>query len=302
MSKKKKFHLSRTLFILSCVIYPLINFAVFSIYINFKTFILAFQRFNKFKGIWEFVGFDNFKDVIHNIFNERIIGLGVVNTGIWIVVTVGVLLPISILVAYILFKKIPLSNFYRIIFFLPTIISIVIMTMVFSFMVNPNFGVVNQALRILGLGQFARVWLGNSATALPTVLFYCIWVGIGYNVVILNGAMSRISPEIFEYNKILGIGPMTEMIKVVVPMVWPTISTFILVGTVGTFGVFLQSKLLTNGGPNGATNTIGLTIMQNVTDGMYGEASAYGLLVAVAGFLITRIIRYFLDKVDIVEY
>lgn len=300
--KRKTSSLSRKLFILFCIGYPLIQFAFFTISVNFQTLIYAFQRFNLFQGKWQFVGFDNFISLFKNIGLDRSMRMGLINTPLFILWTVLVILPVSIFISYILFRGLPLAKFYRLVYFVPSILSVVITTMIFSFMINPRFGFIPELMRMLGLGNFVKPWLGNSNTALLTILIYCLWAGIGYNIILLNGAISRISTEIFEYGKTIGLGPMRELFQVVVPMIWPTISTLIIYGTAGNFGIVLQSKLLTNGGPNGSTYTMALTIMQYVVDRNFGMAAAYGIVIAIIGYIVTITIKHFIDKVPTVEY
>ncbi|MFD0960628.1 carbohydrate ABC transporter permease [Paenibacillus chungangensis] len=292
----------RFLFILSMVIYPVAHYLIFTIYVNINTFVYAFKRWNMSTGNIDWVGFENFREITERVIQDPAYKYAVLNTLLWIPLNVLILLPLSLYAAYLFSKKIKLHHFYRIVYFFPSILSIVIIAMAFSFMVNPNIGVVNPILEFMGLESLTRAWLGDPSTALATVFFFCVWAGIGFNSAILLGAIGRIPHDLYEVGELDGISRMTELRKVVVPMIWPTISTLIIIGTSGAFTLFLQSKLLTNGGPNFATNTAALQIVDLVSDGNYGTASAFGILLAIIGFAVTTVIKHFLDKNTAVEY
>lgn len=292
----------RLLFILSMTIYPVAHYLLFTIYVNFNTIVYTFKRWNISTGKIDWVGFYNFTDIIEKIATQPPYKYAIRNTLLWIPLNIAVLLPLSLVVAYFFSKKIKLHNFYRIVYFFPSILSIVIITMVFSFMVSPNLGVVNAVLDAVGLESLKRSWLGDPSTALGTVFFFCVWAGIGFNAAILLGAIGRIPNDLYEVGMLEGITKRKELIKVVIPMIWPTISTLVIIGTSGAFTIFLQSKLLSNGGPNFTTNTAALQIVNLVSDGNYGTASAFGVMLAIVGGVITWMIKWFLDKKTTVEY
>ncbi|WP_125662193.1 carbohydrate ABC transporter permease [Paenibacillus baekrokdamisoli] len=292
----------RLLFILSMTIYPVAHYFLFTVYVNISTIVYAFKRWNITTGAIDWVGFDNFSSIIEKVFTEAPFKYALRNTLLWIPLNVLVLLPLALYVAYIFSKKIRFHNFYRIVYFFPSILSIVIIAMVFSFMVSPNNGVVNAILEAGGLESLQRSWLGDPATALGTVFFFCVWAGIGFNAAILLGAIGRIPNDLYEVGELEGITKIKELTKVVVPMIWPTISTLVIIGTSGAFTIFLQSKLLTSGGPNFSTNTAALQIVNMVSDGQYGSASAFGVLLALVGLAATWVIKFFLDRTATVEY
>jgi ABC-type sugar transport system permease subunit len=289
-------------FIGSMLFVPVLHYIIFTVYVNYQTVINSFKRWNAYTGNIDFVAFLNYKNVIEEIFDKKEIQFAVRNTLLWIPLNILVLIPLSFFVAYALHKKIRFSKFYRVVYFFPSIISIVVITMVFSFMLNPNIGIVNATLDIVGLESLKRTWLGDPSTALGSVFFFCIWAGIGFNNVIIGGAISRIPKSLFEVGQVLGITPIREMLQVVLPLVWPTISTLIILGASSSFAIFLQSKLLTNGGPNFETNTVALQIVKYVIDGNYGVGSAFGILLAIVGASVTIIIKKIIDLKETVEY
>ena len=257
----------RKLFIVGMLAFPVAHFLVFFVYMNISTILLCFRRLNYMTGEEQFVGFSNFQIFFDKLHTEKVLQSSIINSVWFIPITNFVLLPLSVIFAYILFKKLPLYKMFRTVFFLPSIISIVILTMVFSFMFDSTFGVFNDFLKAIGLGSLQHVWFGDPKTAMPMVYVYCIWAGIGMNIVLLAGAISRIPMEVMEYGELEGIGMVRELCQVIIPMIWPTISTVFILGTTSAFTIFLQPQLLTNGGPNGASYTIALYIVQQTQNG-----------------------------------
>lgn len=299
---KRKQNTKRNIFIALMLIYPLLHFVVFTVYINFDTIALCFQRFNIMAGKNEFVGLYWFKKFFSEMAQSYSLQRSFINSLLFIPVTNLILLPLSVLAAYFLYKKVPFSRMYRVTFFLPSIVSITIMTMCFSFMFDSTFGVVNDLLSRLGFIN-PPVWLGDPNTAMPMVFFYCVWVGIGFNVVLLGGAMGRIPDDLIEYGNLEGIGLTTELFRVVIPMVWPTIGTLLVTGTTSAFTIFLQPKLLTGGGPNFSSSTIGLYVVSATETNQYNWAATVGVIFSIVGILLVMTIKHFVDKLgNDVEY
>lgn len=299
---KRKQNTKRNIFIALMLIYPLLHFVVFTVYINFDTIALCFQRFNIMAGKNEFVGLYWFKKFFSEMAQSYSLQRSFINSLLFIPVTNLILLPLSVLAAYFLYKKVPFSRMYRVTFFLPSIVSITIMTMCFSFMFDSTFGVVNDLLSRLGFIN-PPVWLGDPNTAMPMVFFYCVWVGIGFNVVLLGGAMGRIPNDLIEYGNLEGIGLTTELFRVVIPMVWPTIGTLLVTGTTSAFTIFMQPKLLTGGGPNFSSSTIGLYVVSATETNQYNWAATVGVIFSIVGILLVMTIKHFVDKLgNDVEY
>ena len=299
---KRKHNTKRNIFIALMLIYPLLHFVVFTVYINFDTIALCFQRFNIMAGKNEFVGLYWFKKFFSEMAQSYSLQRSFINSLLFIPVTNLILLPLSVLAAYFLYKKVPFSRMYRVTFFLPSIVSITIMTMCFSFMFDSTFGVVNDLLSRLGFIN-PPVWLGDPNTAMPMVFFYCVWVGIGFNVVLLGGAMGRIPDDLIEYGNLEGIGLTTELFRVVIPMVWPTIGTLLVTGTTSAFTIFMQPKLLTGGGPNFSSSTIGLYVVSATETNQYNWAATVGVIFSIVGILLVMTIKHFVDKLgNDVEY
>ena len=182
----------------------------------------------------------------------------------------------------------------------------VVLTMLFSFMFDSSIGVVDSLLRAIGLERVIPDlgWFGDKRTAMPLLLLYCVWAGIGYNVVLLSGAMSRVPSEIVESGRLDGLTMFREMRSITLPLTGSTISTLLMMGVTVIFTLFMQPQLITNGGPNGETYTIALYIVNAIrSDGNLTMGATVGILCALVGTPIVLVVRKVLEKVfPVYEY
>jgi len=300
---KRKMPLSRKIFIICMIAYQILHFLLFWVYVNADSIVMAFQKINwaygEDYGKVIFCGFENFQ----NMFNEMKLAPDlwncIKNSLILFATNNFIILPISIFCAYIFFKKVPLGKGFRVIFFLPNIISIVVLTMSFAFMFNGEWGPVNQILKAIGLESVipANGWLGSKETAMGMIVLYCVWAGIGYNVVFLNGAICRIPTEVIESGKLDGIGMWRELFCIVFPLILPTLSTLFINGVTVIFTIFLQPKLLTAGGPyDHITGTIAFYIIECVDGGKLYKAAAVGLFFSAIGIPLVLAVKKLIEK------
>ena len=299
--KKKKMPIGRKIFIICMIAYPILQFLVFWLYVNFDTILMSFQNINYSSGKEYFVGFDNYKWVFNELTTQKDLLNCIKNSVILFAVNNFVILPIAIFCAYIFYKKLPMSNVFRVIFFLPNIISVVVLTMAFSFMFESQFGPVNQFLKWIHLEKIipANGWLSDKNSAMKMVVLYCIWAGIGYDVVLLTGSVNRIPTEIIEAGKIDGIPWYKELIHIVIPLIFPTITTLFVTGVTVIFTIFLQPMLLTGGGPySHISGTIALYIVELVNNSNLYRAAAVGIIFSLIGIPLVQLIKTGMEKIS----
>jgi len=304
---KKKRRLSSKardyIFVAVMLLYPVAQFLVTWSFVNVNSLVHAFQYADIF-GNYSWAGFGNFASAIDSFFNSTLNSTGVswlndtrvivLNSLSFALITIFVSLPLSILFSYFLSKKMPLANVFRVIFFLPNIIPIVALTFAFSIGFDSTYGYLYDFMRWLGFNDnFFAVWPSSQAM----VLLYCVWAGLGYNVILLSGAIGRIPKELFESAKIDKAGYFKELIHVVIPCIWPTIVTLIVLGMTNVLTLYLQPYLLTGG--EGATYTISLDIFMSTASyspSQYCTAAAKGLLCSVLWAPIILLARNLLSK------
>ncbi len=300
--KKHKKSLNEKLFIIIMLAIPVLHFLVFFVYINIDTVVLTFQQ-KTLDGKYVFLSepFRNYQEFFSTAFTSySVFPKAIRNSIIFFLLNNVVIVPISVILTYFLYKKMPLANVFRIIFYLPSIISVVVLTMLYRFMFDSSIGLFDSILKAMGLENLIpqHGWLGSKESALGLVIFYCIWSGLGGNIVLLTGAMKRVPVEIIESGKLDGVGMFRELWSIVIPLIGTTLATLFMLGTTVIFTFFLQPKLLTNGNPNGETFTIAMYIVDNVK-GDIGDltmGATVGVICAIVGTPLVILTRKLLDK------
>ena len=292
-----------TIFIISLLIIPIINWLVFWLFINGQSILMAFQ--NPLTG--EFT-WDLFKQVWERLTAPGgVLGIALKNTLLYFSSTIFIVLPLSLVIAYFLYKKIPGYRFFRVIFFLPAIISGMALVVAYSELISPQ-GPIMTFLKSIGIPVSPYGLLGRPETATPTILFYTIMTSFTTNVLLFSGAMSRVPNEVLESARLEGCSQFRELVEIIFPLIWPTFSTQL---------IFTMTGLFTASGPimlfdpnnNLQTITISYWIFQQ-SSGLFGGGgvSAYnlvsctGLCFTLAGFPIIMGCRKLTDKINAVEY
>jgi ABC-type sugar transport system permease subunit len=299
---KKKFF--TTAFIVLALAWPVAHFLVFWLYVNASAVWMSFQRvgtniadrdtFGKFIA----AGWMQYKAVFGNLSDDAGARRALINSLLYMPVSNFISLPLSILFSYLLYKRMPGAGVFRVIFFLPSIIPIVVLTFVFRFVFDPGYGPVNAVLKAFGMsGGDIPNWFGSYPTSQAIIYLYCIWAGLGFNIILLSGAISRIPIEVMEYSRLEGVSMPRELFQVVVPLVWPTITTTFLLGCTSVFSVMMQPLLLTPG--DAYTGTVSLIIYNGVQEGRDQSLpylTALGLTLSVLGLPVIMLIRFLLER------
>lgn len=290
-------------FIFILLLYPVLQFIITWVMINVGSLFMAFKQTNIY-GESTFAGFSNFVEVIKELFvNKTAYGyIGwtmLLNSLGYGVVTIFISLPLSLLFSYFLQKDMPCANLFRVIFFLPNIIPIVALVMAFNMPLDPSYGYLYTLMQSMGYsgGYIYTSWPSSQMW----IYLYCIWAGLGYNVVLLSGAIGRIPKELFESARIDGAGYMKEFFRITVPLIWPTIVTLTVLGMTNVLTLYLHPYLLTNatGGIDGQAITIAMKIFVDTASGnptTYGKASAMGLMFSVVWAPIIMLVRNKMSK------
>ena len=293
--------LRKNLFIVGMLSIAIVHFLVFWVYVNLSSILMAFKNVTIEGTKW---GFGNFKIMFDSFRNPTSELRGAfVNTMIFFAVNLLIKLPLTFICSYFLYKKIKGYKYYRFVFFLPSIISAVVLTSLLKYMVNPG-GPLPRIYEMLW-GREAPLFLADSDYALGVILFYTIWSGFGVNIILFQGAMSRIPPEIIEAGKIDGVGMTRELFQIVTPLVWPTISTVVVLAFVGIFSSSGEILLFTKGLYD--TYTISYWIFELV-QGIKGTvnleyASTVGIFFSVIALPIVLLVKRGLEKItESVEY
>lgn len=232
-------------------------------------------------GPMTFVGLDNYTRAVGDeLFRDSFLHV-VIYVAATIVLEVGV----GLLLAGVITMR-RAGMWFRVAIFVPVMLPLVVVAVLWSFVYNPDFGLINGALEALGLEDFQRIWLGDPATALLAISVVSGWVFAGFYMVIFYAAFRQIPAEIEEAAKLDGAGEWALFRHVKVPMIRGAIGVAILLCVTGGFQGFDLFFVLTNGGPYGATEIPTTLLVKTVFragDVGYGSAMAVLLTVIVVG-------------------
>ncbi len=231
-----KAHRRETIFILLMLAIPFLNFLVFWLYPNLRSITIAFEvpsiegptlyNFERFFG-------ELFSD-IHGPQMWKMID----NSLLLFVVSTFINLPLVLFLSYIMFKKIRGYKVFRILFYLPSILGATVMTQIFKSLLMTG-GPIEQLMDALNIPmsdmtRFAGL-LGSNETGIWMMVIYTLWTGVGVNMIMFTGAMNRVPQEIFESARMDGIGFFREFFNIVLPLIWPTVTTMVVFSMVGIF-------------------------------------------------------------------
>ena len=253
----------------------LIIFTIFYIGSIVGGFIFSFTNWNIYNfSNPQFVGLENFKD----LFTSTSFMPALWNVVIFAIITTIVKVSLGLLIAILLNNKFKGRNFFRAVSFLPCTIGTLVIGYVFSFILQPDTGVLNIILRGIGLESLAMNWLGDPNIALYSVAGVESWIWIGFNVAIILAGLQSIPSELYEAARIDGATRFQKFKEITLPLLRPTINTTITLCVIGGFNVFDIIMSMTNGGPNGATQVISKLSYDAMRTGTMGYASAINVV------------------------
>lgn len=310
--KKSKFlaNWKTNLFIFLMLLYPVAQFAIMWFGVNINSIFLTFKTYEKGHLVWLFDsniwdGTNFFETLFYNFqtlfmtFGDKATQDMFLSSFIYLILSCFVNLPISIIFSYFIFKKIKGSTFFKIIFFIPSILPLFILTLLYKFSFDSNGGIFPGLMNFLGIDAsnfFNNLFTGENVgdSASWMVWLFYIWSGVGYNVILLTAGMSRIPRDILESCKMDGVSPFKEFFKIIIPLAWPTITTLFIFGMMSVFSVTFQPFFLTSG--RFGTLTIGLQIYQQSGGSSLQTPATLGLFCTLIAAPIVVTVRHFLNK------
>ena len=213
---------------------------------------------------------------------------------VYIGITLAVEVGFGLLFAAALQARLPLAGFWRALFFSPMVLSMVVVGLLWSFVFNPDFGLLNASLRALGLARWERAWLGESATALAVVSLVSGWRYAGFYMALFAAGLQRVPGEVLEAGRLDGAGEGTLFGRITFPLLAPVTAVAVLLCVTGGFQAFDLFFVMTDGGPFHSTEIPALWMIKKAFNRQnLGYGSALGtiltLVVALVGVLQLRL-------------
>lgn len=226
-----------------------------------------------------FIGFDNYIE----LFTSKSVGFpkAVTNALLFTALSVFIQLPIALALALVLAKGITGEKFFVAVFFFPVLMSTVVIGQLWMKIYNPDYGIINSALRALGLDSLTRVWLGDQKTALFAVFIPMLWQYVGYHMLLMYAGIKSISRELREASVIDGATELQLARYVTIPLLKPVIRVCVIFAVTGSLKAFDLIYVLTNGGPAHASE-VPSTLMVS----MIFARNRYGFGSSIAIFII----------------
>jgi ABC-type sugar transport system permease subunit len=230
------------------------------------------------------------------LFGDPIFLRSFLNNAVYIAITLLVEVGFGLLFAWALQARLPLAGFWRALFFSPMVLSLVVVGLLWSFVLNPDFGLLNAALRRIGLQRWERGWLGEDGTALIAVSLVSGWRYAGFYMALFAAGLRRIPGEVLEAARLDGAGETTLFRSITLPLLAPVTAVAVLLCVTGGFQAFDLFFVMTDGGPFHSTEIPSLWMIKKAFNRQsLGYGSALGVLltlvVALVGYWQVRLRR-----------
>ncbi|MBR1677533.1 MAG: sugar ABC transporter permease [Clostridia bacterium] len=289
-TNKNRIKNSGILFYSLMILIPSVQFCIFYIGVNFNSILLAFKDYDAITGKYSWIGFANFERFIIDLSAGNALAYAIKNSLIAYFVGLIVGTVLTLFFSYYIFKKKFLYNAYRIILFLPSMLSAMVMTIIFGFLSGNVFPAI-------GLKDY----LAEMSTQFGAILFFNIWVGFGTGVLLYSNSMSQVSQDVIEAGQIDGVNSLQEFFYIIMPGIFPTLSTFLITGVAGIFINQVNIFSFFADAADIHIYTIGYYLFTKVVGGSasiatYPYAAAAGLLLTAVAVPITYGMKFALEK------
>ena len=283
---------ARSVFIGVCVTPAVILFIIFMLIPTINVFKMSLYKWGGYSNNKTFVGLNNFKILMEdtNFFRSF------QNTILLIICVTIVTMAFALVFAAILSReKIKGQNFYRIVFYIPNILSVVVISAIFSAIYDPNNGLLNSIIGIFrGNGKPPILWLGEQKLVIYSLAIAMIWQAIGYYMVMYMASMASVPESLYESANLEGAGRVQQFFSITLPLIWTNVRTTLTFFVISSINLsFLFVKALTGGGPDGATEVfLSYMYKQAYTNSSYGYGMAVGVVVFLFSFGLSALINF----------
>ncbi len=268
----------------------IIHFLTFIAFPVFFSLFLMFHTWNIISPM-EFAGFNNFYRLIH----DRLFFRSILNTLIFLFIHIPLQVAVALFFAELLNQKIKLRGFFRAAYFLPVVVSGVVVTMLWEQLYGYDTGLLNRLLVYLGLGKVG--WLVSSDIAMPSIAFMATWKNVGLYIVLFLVGLQSVPNYFYEAAEIDGASHWQKFWYITFPSINPTIFMVVILSTIGGFSLFIEPYILTGGGPLNSTLSAVLYIYKQ---GFFyyhmGYAATLGFFFALLILLVVAIQKRYVEK------
>lgn len=259
---------------------PLGLYLVFYLIPSFQSFYLGFFEFNGYSATKLFVGLENYREIL---FEDKLFVRAITNNLYWTIGSLVLPLTIGLILAVVFNTKgIIGRNFFRTAIFMPYVLSVIVISLLWAEIYNPQNGIINKLIEVITGTPSHFAFLGDPKTALISVLIAATWSAVGFYMVIFYAGLQTIPEELYEVAQIEGANWLQSLIYITIPMLREVLTVMIVITVIGSFKVFDIIYTMTHGGPLYATEvTATRMISEAFTYSRFGYAAAYSCLIFI---------------------
>ncbi|MEC1662815.1 carbohydrate ABC transporter permease [Bacillus halotolerans] len=259
---------------------PALVFLLFVYIPIFENVFLSLFQWSSFSPEKTFIGLKNYVE----LFRDPVFYQALTNNVLYAVISILCQVFGGLILAAVLEDKLvrKWSPFFRTVFFLPVVISMTVIALLFDFIYNPETGLLNQLLQAIGLDQLTRAWLGEDSTAMLSVIFVSQWQSVGYIAMLYIVSIQKIPDELYEAARLDGAGKIQQFFHITIPQTKEMSFVAVVMTLTGAFTVFNEPYILTGGGPGNASEVLSTFLYKSAfTKDMMGYASAIATVVLI---------------------
>lgn len=287
-------------FIFICLAPAVILATIFIFIPTINVFRMSLYRMGGITNKKSFVGFSNFVKLM----DDKNFLEAMQNSILIIVMVMICTIVLAVLFAALLSRgNFRGKNFFRIIFYIPNILSIVVIAGIFGAIYNPSTGLLNTFLDAIHLSGLKHQWMGDPSIVIYSVIFALVWQAIGYYMVMYMSSMAAIPEDLYEAASLDGATEIQIFFQVTLPLIWSNIRTtltFYIISTINLSFLFVQ--IMTDGGPNGKTEVfLNYMYKQAYGAGVYGYGMANGVVVFLFSFILAAVVNKITDR-EVLEF
>jgi multiple sugar transport system permease protein/raffinose/stachyose/melibiose transport system permease protein len=239
------------------------------------------------------------------VWGDDVFRMAIEHSLIWGLVSPVLEIPLALLLAYVLYLRVPFAGFYRFAWYTPILVSWIVVGIIFRWVYNFEWGVVNTLLRSVGLGVLATDWLGNLGTALAALILMSVWKSIGFNLVILLAAISQVPSELTDAARMDGCNRWQILWAIILPLLRVTVVNLTVLAFMGKMQAFAAVWATTQGGPVYHTETVATYMYKRAFQWQtldLGYPSAIAVIWFVIVFGLAILFQRILQRRDVLEF
>ncbi len=293
----KKDH-RRKAFLIACIAPATLMFAIFMLWPTINVFRMSLFERSAFSPTETFVGFQNFLSLLKDTRFIR----SMQNTLLLIVAVTVITMAMALIFAGILTReKIKGQNFFRVVFYIPNILSIVVISGIFSAIYDTENGTLNSIINLFTNLKNNILWKGEKMV-ITSIIIAMVWQAIGYYMVMYMASMASVPQSLYESSSLDGAGRVTQFFQVTIPLIWTNIRTtltFFIISTINMAFLFVEA--MTGGGPNGASQVVLGYMYSQKASGLYGYCMAIGVVIFLVSFALSALVNKVTER-ETLEY